>query len=218
MKALSRMVVLFFVIIGNLQLFAQTENTAVVSGNNMKIFYIGIDNPITVAVPGISNDKISVIIKNGTITGSNGNYNVKVSSGSESIISVVTSINSGETKIVGTDTFKISRVPDPTPCIGDYCTSTFSLSKDELLKYAEVNVSVDLPYDLKFEITSFTFSKLMHTSSLVEFTATGNKFTQEMINAISDLKAGDKIYFENIKAKCPDGSFRSLSSIIITII
>ncbi|MFH0867200.1 MAG: GldM family protein [Bacteroidota bacterium] len=218
MKTLSKMILILFAVLFSFQLFSQTENSAVVSADRMNVFYIGIDNPVSIAVPGVTNDKIKVFIKNGSITGSDGSYIVKVDADTESIIYVTAEIMPGEIKAVGSDTFRIRKIPDPTPCIGNYCTTSFNISKAELMKNAEVSISLNLPFELKFEVVSFTFTYMIEKdSTLVMKKNTGNKFRQDMINDINNMEDGDKIYIEDIKAKGPDGTVRSLSAMNITI-
>ena len=83
MKTITKTLVIFLAILSNISLFAQTDATAVVAADKMNVFYIGVDNPISVAVPGIASDKLRVTVNNGTITGSNGKYIVKVGNTTE---------------------------------------------------------------------------------------------------------------------------------------
>ncbi|HNW70327.1 MAG TPA: GldM family protein [Bacteroidales bacterium] len=222
MKTLTSMLVLISAFMFNAQLFAQTESAAVVSADKMNVLYIGIDNPVSIAVPGIPNDKLKVSINNGTITGSNGKYMVKVEKVTETIIEVSAEIKPGEIKKFGSSTFRVKRIPDPTPVIGNTfnnSSNTF-LSKEELLKNPEITVSMNLPFDLKFEVVSFTFTYSVVRGTekdLVSLVANGNKFTQGMIDAINKLPKDSKIYFEDIKVKGPDGSVRQLPAMVIKL-
>jgi gliding motility-associated protein GldM len=216
-----KIVIVLFTILFNFQLHSQTENLAVVSSDKMNVFYTGIDNPVTIALQGITSDKIKVSINNGTITGSNGKYIVKVDTGSEAIIKVTAETKPGETKKAGSGIFKVKRIPDPAACIGNYCKSNLFISKEELVKNTEVSVSSDLPFELKFEVISFTVTFKVKTATqdydLLEMNVTGNKFNQNAIDRINKMENGGNLYIENIKAKTPDGTVRTLSSIDITI-
>jgi len=50
MKKTTKVIVILFAIFFNIKLFAQTENLAVVSADKMNVLYIGIDNPVSIAV------------------------------------------------------------------------------------------------------------------------------------------------------------------------
>ena len=79
MKSTIRLLALIFAIVVSFDISAQTNSGPVVSADNMNIFYIGVDNPVSVAVPGVLSDKLKVTISEGSISGSNGKYTVNVS-------------------------------------------------------------------------------------------------------------------------------------------
>jgi HSP20 family molecular chaperone IbpA len=79
MKSRIRLLALIFAIVVSFDISAQTNSGPVVSADNMNIFYIGVDNPVSVAVPGVLSDKLKVTISEGSISGSNGKYTVNVS-------------------------------------------------------------------------------------------------------------------------------------------
>jgi gliding motility-associated protein GldM len=213
----KKMIVILIAIFFNYQLYSQTENSVVVSADKMNILYIGIDNPVSVAAPGIASDKLKVSISNGTITGSNGKYIVQPIGGSESIIEVSAEVKPGDIKKVGSVVFKNKRIPDPSPCIGNYCNTSLYITKEELLKNTNLSVSLNLPFDIKFEIVSFVFSYIVENKNKVDIPVTGNKFTQDIINSINKMNDGDELFIQNIKVKFSDGSFRNLSPIEIKL-
>ncbi|MEI6853038.1 MAG: GldM family protein [Bacteroidota bacterium] len=195
----------------NAQLVAQTENAVVVAAYKMNVLYIGIDNPISIAVAGVSNDKLRVSIMNGTLVKNGDKYVVKVDNVNDVIINVAAEMKPGEIKMMGSTTFRVKRIPDPIPCLNGNCTPNASISKAELLKNAVVSVFMQLPFEMKFEIESFTLTYNTDNSIVSEWTS-GNLFSQKMIDAVSKIEKGNKIYLENIKAKGPDGTSRMLSS------
>jgi gliding motility-associated protein GldM len=216
MKAPSQMIVIFLAILFNHQLFAQTNNLAVISADRIKVLYIGIDNPISIAVPGITSDKIKVSITNGIITGENGKYIVTVNKATESIIDVTAEITPGEFKKVGSDTFSIRYIPTPKLCLGNYCDWQILITKDELLANPEFKVEMDLPFDAKFEVVSYSFDYQIN-DVLTTIKVNGKKITPEISDIIKNQKDNDKVIFEDVIARGPDGSLRKLNSIIITL-
>lgn len=213
----QKMILILIAIFFNIQLYSQTENSVVVSADKMNILYIGIDNPVSVAASGISSDKLKVTISNGNISGSNGKYIVQPVDGSESIIDVSAEVKPGELKKVGTVVFKVKRIPDPSPCIGNYCNTSLYITKEELLKNTNVNVSLNVPFEIKFEIISFVFSYIGENKNKVDIPVTGNRFTQDIINSINKMNDGGELSIENIKVKFSDGSVRNLSPIEIKL-
>jgi hypothetical protein len=213
----KKIIVILCSIIFNFQLNSQTENSVVVSADKMNILYVGIENPVSIAASGISSDKLKVIISNGTISGSNGKYIVQPIGGSESIIEVSAEVKPGYIKKVGSVVFKNKRIPDPSPCIGNYCNTSLYITKEELLKSTIVNVSLNMPFEIKFEIVSFVFSYLGENKNKVDIPVSGNRFTQDIINSINKMNDGGELFIENIKVKFSDGSFRNLSPIEIKL-
>lgn len=223
MKTLSKFLALLSALIFSVQLFAQTENSPVISADKMNLLYIGIENPVSVAVPGIANDQLQVSITNGTITGSNGKYVVKVQNGTEAIIEVSAKAKSGEVTQLGSQAFRIKRIPVPamylgnTPCVG----SVIYTCKNELLKNPQLTMNSELPFEMKFDVISFTLTHNVsfgENKDLVSYSANGNRFNQNMIAGVEKLPAGSKIYIEDIKVKSPDATVRQMASLVIKLV
>jgi len=217
MKKTTKVIVILFAIFFNIKLFAQTENLAVVSADKMNVLYIGIDNPVSIAVQGITGDKIKASISNGTITGNNGKYIVSVNEGYESVIEVSAEITPGEIKNIGSYAFRIKRIPFPSASIGGiYCNNNLYLNKEDLLKNPQVSVSNNLPFEYEFHVLSYKFT-YKTDGDLISKAVIGNKFSTEIIDAINKMEVGNKIVIEDIKAVGPDGTVRMLSSFMIIL-
>ena len=86
--------------------------TATVSADKMNVFYIGVDNPVSISVPGVPNDRVRASITNGTIIPKgNGKYIVRVSQGTKSVVNVTAEMN-GKMMSMGSAEFRVKRVPD----------------------------------------------------------------------------------------------------------
>src|SRR5690606_9449026 len=70
------------------QSYQVSAPTAVVSPDKMNVLYIGVDNPISVSVPGIPRESIRASISSGSLSGGNGNYTARVSEPGTAVISV----------------------------------------------------------------------------------------------------------------------------------
>jgi gliding motility-associated protein GldM len=217
MKTFSLMGLVIFTLMITIQCYSQTEKSAVISADKMNVFYQGVENPISVAVPGITSDKIRVSINNGSITGSNGQYIVNISRGDEAIIDVLTEIKPGENQKIGSYLFRVLRVPVPSVTLGNFTPGNqcINLSKNELIKNAELKISWNLPLELKFEVTSFSFVYIKD-GDVLSIRNTGNKFSNEIQKIINTMKAGDKIFIEDINVLGPDGT-RTLPEIHIQL-
>ncbi len=91
------------------------EPMATISPTMMNVLYAGIANPISISVPGVPMTAVQATMSNGTLT-RNGDHWVahpgKV--GSESVISVSANID-GHSQTVGSMTFRVRKLPDPSP-------------------------------------------------------------------------------------------------------
>jgi hypothetical protein len=183
---------------------------AVVSPVKMNVLYRGLANPIEIAVPGITSDKITAEVTNGTIS--------KVSTGwvvapGDQKVSVVTVLVNN--KKVSEKTFRIKNVPDPTAVFAGknegFITKSTALNTDSI----EVEL-LNFDWDLRFKVKSFVFFCTDGKSDFEE-TATGNKITTKMRALLAERKEGQKIIFKDIKSVGPEGRTRDLSPIILTL-
>ena len=87
----------------------------VVSVDKINAVYIGLDNPISVAVPNVRSEDLIVSTIGGTITGERGNYILRPSDNEQSKEMVVNVSYYKAEKLIaaGQKTFKIKRFPDP---------------------------------------------------------------------------------------------------------
>lgn len=191
--------------------------SATISPTKMNVFYIGVDNPVSISVPGVPNEKVRVSITGGggsiAKTG-NGIYNVRVTSMGECNITVSADLG-GSSRSMGSMKFRVKRVPDPVAYVGG--VKGGPIAKGTLLAAgAVVPILENFDFDLQFVITSFTFT-INVAGDLLSKQTTGNKFTSEMITLINKANRGQRIFIEDIKAKGPDGTTRNLSSIALKL-
>jgi gliding motility-associated protein GldM len=190
----------------------------VVSPTKMNVFYRGLDNPVSISVPGISLDSITPSISNGSISkAGDGSYIVKVTSGAEANISVSAKIN-GKQKPMGTLPFRIKSVPDPTPMFGGKGPSDSKISKADLTASQGVRADLkDFVFDLTYPVTSFDMTAIIGGESKT-LNSSSNKVTPDMVTLAGKLRSGQRIIIENIKARAPDGTLRTLGNISLKVI
>lgn len=185
-------------------------NDAVVASVNMNVLYRGMANPIEIAVSGVTSDKVTAIITNGTLSKTAAGFSVSPGEQAESIITILV-----DNKKVSEKTFRVKNVPNPVAVFsGKY---EGQIAKEIALKTDILEVELkDFLWDLKFEIESFTLFCSQDNIDREEST-NGNKLTDKMKSLISDIKPGKMIVFKDIKAISPDGKIRDLNQIVLTI-
>ena len=182
-----------------------------VSPTKMNVFYWGLDNPVSISVPGVSANNLNVSITNGTINkGANG-YIVRPDKvGVDSNISVSTMID-GKPQLIGSSPFRVKKAPDPVASVAGKIEGSISL--DELSANDGILAKIpDFDFELKFTVASFTVSTTIG-GFVKDKATTGNRFSAEQKQLISGLRNGNRVYFENIVVKGEDGSTRRLPNI-----
>jgi gliding motility-associated protein GldM len=200
---------------------AQKPNS-VVAAEQMNVLYIGVDNPMAISVPGVSNDKVRA-----TISGAGGafrpnpakgggHYMATVTTVGKAVISVSAEIG-GKVMPMGTFEYRVKRVPDP---VAEISNSRGGGIQKSLLAAGTLIPKLDnFDFNLFFKIISFKMTIIPRGKDLLEYEATGNQLSQQMRDAIAKLRTGDKVYIEYIKARMDKGdqTVRSLGSLGFTI-
>lgn len=190
-----------------------------VAATRMNVFYIGVDNPVSISVPGMALENITPRISNGTLRrdpNNNANWIVKVEMGTTKTVISANANSNGTIINMGSREFRVKRLPTPTAEIA--MMTSGSIEKNLLLAAAGIIPSMgDFDFDAKFDIQSFTMGTIRNGGDWFRWRTNGNRFSGEMSEAIKNASKGQKLFFENIQAKGPDGSIRTLNSIILTI-
>ena len=193
------------------------------SNDRMNIAYLGVDNPISIAVENCPCKNIVLKVKNGTVVGQNCRYIFRGKEvGAASI--VVYEKNGKQLKVIGEYPLKVKRFPPPTFKIGPYGSSYFYDSDRKVQKVVLANqqyVRAELEgfdIDIHYSIDSFAVKIFYNDSFKVKtFVNASNKINQELSNGFSILKKDDVILFHNIFITGPDGQHYELDPLILTI-
>jgi len=167
-----------------------------VSPTKMNVFYAGLDNPVSVSVPGISASNVKVSITNGAIRPDKDGYIVNPGKvGTNSVISVSANID-GTTKPIGSMEFRVKRVPDPVASVAGKTGGV--VSKNELLAQQGVLAKIpDFDFQMNFTVTSFVVST-SKSGFVVDKPTKGNRFSQEQMDLMKGLSPGSRLYIESI--------------------
>jgi gliding motility-associated protein GldM len=190
--------------------FVAHAQDAVVSPVKMNVLYLGISNPVEIAVPGITSDKVTATTNNGTINRTATGWEIIPGNLNECIVSVFSN-----NKKVADKTFRVKSIPAPIAVFAGFNSGT--TLKENAAKNGRLEAKIiDFDWDLKFNIVSFTM--LIKNGAVdKELVAKGNTLTEEMKSQISELTRGQSITFKDIKVLAPDGKIKELNPIIITI-
>lgn len=189
----------------------------VVSPTKMNVFYVGVDNPVSISIAGVPGNKISPSITNGTIRKqTDGEYIVNPKRPGNSLISVRAEID-GVSKNMGVSPFRVKALPDPTIQVAG--KKGGKIQRNVFAAQAGVfAVMEDFDFDLEFKIIEFTVSTTDRGGYFIGQSTKGNLFTKAQKDLMKDLRRGQRVNIEDVKAIGPDGSVRNLAPIVFEII
>ena len=198
--------------------FTVAPPSATVAPTKMNVMYRGLENPISVSAPGMASDKIEITVTNGEWRKGEAKGEYFVTPGSENITTVTAYATvDGKRTTLGSYNFRIKRVPDPTPKIGDKESGQFG--KEELRAAGGIIPDMgDFEFGgFQYDVVSYTLATIAGGDYKSSGTIKGGLFNQAVNDMIKSAKKGQKLFFENIQVKGPDGAIRTLSPINIEI-
>jgi len=183
----------------------------------MNVIYIGLDNPVSITAPGIADAQIHPTITAGKLTKDGRKWEVRINKrvpGNKVYISATADVN-GKRVFLGKSLFRVKRVPDPVAQIAGQTNGT--IDRNTFLAAGAIIPNMkDFEFDIYFTVTSYTFATLLN-GDWIPKNITGNRFTPEIEKLIRNAQPHQKFFFENIVAKGPDGSVRTLNPISLEI-
>jgi len=197
------------------QQYIVSRPSAVVSPDKMNVFYIGVDNPVSISVPGIPSRNIRVSMSSGSLNGSDGKYTVKVTNPGTVTVSVSAETAPGRVQQLSRTIFRAKRLPDPIAKFSGRSggsVPTVALKAQDAI-YAALD---NFDFDAKFRITRFTLIVANPRETASVQVTSGNELNPEMRTSLAEIKPGAHVIFDNIIAVGPDGSPRQLAPVALT--
>lgn len=203
------------------------EPMATISPTMMNVLYAGINNPISISVPGTPMNAITATMTNGTLT-RNGDTWVahpgKV--GTEAVISVSAQLD-GRTQNVGSMTFRVRKLPDPTvylPVKGadgntvHYKGSPKRISKAMLMSAEGLGAAIDDDIlNVSYSVVSFKTVVFDQMGNAIPEVSDGSRFSGRQREQFKRLKPGRTFFISDVKAKGPDGITRDISPMEVAL-
>ena len=173
-----------------------TPGGAAVMLDKMNVFYIGVDNPVTIGSP-TGWDKTTVSMSGGTISGNGSARTVRVSTIGKASITVVAD------KQPSTFEFRVKKIPDPIFKVGSGKVRMPSVEfKSQQFCRAELE---QFDFDLKFNVVSATvYFSGANFPNVATSTINGNNLSG-LQSFISRCGPGSVVTFDNVKVQGPDG-------------
>ena len=184
--------------------FSTSAQTISVSNDKENIIYIGLDNPITIAVESEACKNLVIKTNNGSIIGSNGSYILRSDSAGK-VDFIIYRKTGTKLKELGRKYFRAKHIEDAVFRIG---SGKDSITKAELVAQQYVRAELDGKYgfDLRITVDTFTVGIIsIDTCRYIERINIGNKINDEIRNEFKLLKPNDILIFKKIMVTYPYG-------------
>ncbi|MCF8256331.1 MAG: gliding motility protein GldM [Flavobacteriales bacterium] len=196
----------------------------VVSATSMNQFYKGVENPVSISVPGIPSERIRATITGGNTLRKAGaqEYLAVISPSSPASVTVNVSavMDDGSTRNMGSMEFRVSRLPKPALTLSGK-DGTIRMTANELKAQLGLSSRYDPSFAYNGICTIKRFNVLMMNNQgdiLVRKQFNGNRFDNELKNAFDKARKGFRITFEDVRAVGVDEVEHTLGPIIVEVI
>ncbi len=199
---------------------------ATVSATMMNVLYAGINNPISIAVPGVPQGSISASMTNGTLSKSGDGWVAHPAKVDAECVITVTAEMDGQRTNVGSTTFKVRKLPDPTPFIAykdangqpNRYKGGKPFSKALLMAAGGLDAAIDDGLlDINFKVVSFDALFPDQMGNMIQEVSSGSQFSERQKNQIRRLQRGKQFFISHIKATGPDGITRDIGTLHVIV-
>jgi len=210
--------------------YTSIKPIAVISATKMNVVYIGLENPISVSVPGYAAEEVQVSLSPASAgslkpdKGVKGNYLLTLNR-SASELTIVASVKqkggsgAGTVKKMGEQKYRVRMIPDPIPALGIIDVSggvpsallkAQSVVRAPLKNFAFEGVNY-IPYEYTFILVPKKGGNTVYEQGK------GQQLSPSMQGAMSRAQKGDKIIISQIKVKGPDGNRQLPSPLVFDV-
>ena len=203
------------------QKYTVVDPSATVSADLMNVLYAGYNNPISISVPGVPLNKISATMSGGTLQPVGpGRYIARPSKVGENVTFTVTSTNTGRPQQMGQFSFRVRKLPDPTPYISmkdEHGNPTRykggGLAKGQLVAATAIGAAIDDGIlDIAFRVQSFETVFFDNMGNAVPMASEGASFSARQMETFRKLTRNRRFYISRVTVVGPDGLTRTLQN------
>ncbi|TVZ56768.1 protein involved in gliding motility GldM [Lutibacter sp. Hel_I_33_5] len=180
---------------------------AVISADKMNVVYRGLDNPISVSLPGVG-DKDLTVSASGLRKVGAGKYMIRPGASNQVNINVTGKLNSGKT----VTSKKVFRVKDIPPAMG-MARGEFGIVKMPKASLGRTSIGAGLPdfvFDLKLQVQGFT----VKVPGQLAIKVVGSKLNARAKRTLDKARRGDVITIFDIKATIVGNSSYQLKKVL----
>jgi gliding motility-associated protein GldM len=197
------------------------EPNATISATGMNVFYRGISNPVAISAGGVPETSVQATISSGHNIQKlrAGEYVVKPGSqGDEAVVSVYADVD-GTRRLMNRVPFRVFDLPTPDARVAGVRGSEGNLTVGGLAGLQMVEaVADDFVFEVEYQVLSFRVA-FQGSGNIWNYSESdSDRFTSEQKAIFRQLRPGQRVMIERIRATGPDGKVRDLNNITITVI
>ncbi len=179
----------------------------VASPTKMNVLYRGVENPIAFSVPGVTPENVRPVIDNGSVQRGKDGWFVRVNTLGKAKMSASVTLPDGSTRTIGPIEFRVKDLPPPLARVVGYTATDTKVSLVRLKRAQgiEVTFGPGCEFDEPYAVQQYTLVGNVR-GNLVDHTVNGAAFDQRTKEVINALRPGDRIWFENVKARLANGA------------
>jgi len=187
------------------------QRSVAIQLDKMNVFYIGVDNPISVSAAGVPTAQVKVTASGVNVSGGSGSgkFVVRATTPGEATITV-----SGGGVSQGFP-FRVKRIPDPVPRLGGNPKNKGgAMNNGEFRAQGGVSAILEgFDFDAKCDVVGFEFSYMAKRQDPITRINAGARWSGDIGDLVQKAKPGDSYFFDDVKCKCPgDPAARNIGS------
>jgi gliding motility-associated protein GldM len=183
------------------------QPSATIAADAMNVLYIGLENPMSISVPGVTPGNTSVSAGAGIslVKKGDGKYVATVSAGQkESTISVSAKMPDGTSKRMGEQKFRIKTVPKPVAQLGTLISGAYNKGEISMQSFLYAYLDGFVFDGVKFTVTKYQVIFMPKRGYMEEASVSGNG-TAAIKTFANKAKTGDMLVIQGIRATGPGG-------------
>lgn len=188
------------------------ERSVTVSADKMNVFYVGVENPVSIAAAGVPTDQVRVSATGVNLTKkSNGKYVVIPQKTGQATITV-----SGGGLQPATFEYRVKRIPDPQVMLGNLAGGQIPVSHFQAQQGLIPHLK-HFDFEAKAKIQSFELVRLRNGDAASAINR-GGRYGTDAQRLVDNAQRGDIFYFDNVKVHCPGDDYdRKMPGLMFTL-
>ena len=192
----------------------------------MNVLYAGINNPISIAVPGVSSQNVTATMTNGSLIRQGSGWIAKPSKvGTPAVITVLAKQADGRTTKMAETSLRVRALPDPLPYIqytdSNGVTKRFKggrIAKRDLLTASGIGAAIDDDLlDVPYQVVRFQLLFFDSMGGVIPEVSSEGSFSTRQREKIRNLAKGKRFFVSEVIARGPDGIERQIPAIEVIV-